>query len=167
MADYMRSTRICGFDELKPEILAEFARIVEIYSLGDISPEALLCCETTSEKVKKGLFSKGSGGKVQYTDVVVTPSRLWWGVLDSGKVHANWAKLASIEELEDYKDTYSNKTIEDSGISFFGFVADAPERAWGFIGADGPDAEELKRVLFDAWRNARGESSGEARRNDE
>lgn len=155
MGDYIRSTRKCGFDEFKPEVLAEFARIVEVYNMGDIASEALICCETTSERKKKGIFGKGPSGKFQFTDVMVTPSRLFWGVLDGGKVSAAWAKLESLEEVQDYRDTFFSKKIDDAGISIFGFMADAPERSSAFIGADGPDGEELKRVLFDAWDKAR------------
>ena len=77
MSDYRRSTRECNFDRLRPEIVTAIRTHAQQHDLGDVEREALICSETTNEKLKSGgLFGKLLGGdpdKVHYSAVVVTP----------------------------------------------------------------------------------------------
>ena len=159
MGEYLRSTRKCSFDDFKPEIREKMMHQVESYDLGDIVSEALICCETLSERKKKSLFGKDRGltGEKQYTDIMVTPRFLIWGIADIRSTFSIWARLSSLDEVKDYRDTFFSDKVDDTGMSIHGFLADAPERDYSFIGLGEGDAasEEFKEVLLDAWTNAR------------
>jgi len=58
MGDYIRTTRACTFDSMRPELAAALRAHVEKYNLGDILSGPVMCIETTSVKAKKGLFGK-------------------------------------------------------------------------------------------------------------
>lgn len=70
MGDYKRTTRECTLDAMRPELSAALREHVEKHNLGDILSAPVMCIETTSEKIKKGLFG---GGEVTYTGAEYDP----------------------------------------------------------------------------------------------
>ena len=57
MGDYMRSTRECAFGQLRPELVQAIRDYLQKHELGTIDADILICCETTSEKTKRGFFA--------------------------------------------------------------------------------------------------------------
>src|SRR6266487_5923718 len=80
MGDYLRATRECTLGSLNPILAATIRAHIERYELGDVDASALICCETTSTKQKKGLF--GGKAEVILTGMILTPQWLIWA---SGK----------------------------------------------------------------------------------
>jgi hypothetical protein len=157
VGDYHRRTRECSFEELQPELLPGLNELIRKHDLGFAPSEALICVETTSERKKGGLAGKllGASGKVQYTGAVVTPRLLIWVTIDGkGKSHGIWAKLSDIE-VKDYGESEFNRHMEDTGVEIFGFLADAPERSYSFIGlGEEETASKFLQVLADAVQKA-------------
>ncbi len=54
MGDFLRTTRESMINNLNPVLVATIRAHIEKYELGDIDSSALICCETTSTKQKKG-----------------------------------------------------------------------------------------------------------------
>lgn len=80
MSDWERSTREVAFEQLSDDLKAEIQEHIELYKLGDILSDALMCIETDSEKPRKGLF--GSAESVRQC-AIVTPRWLIWAVRNS------------------------------------------------------------------------------------
>ena len=57
MGDYNRSTTEINLANISPDILQAINKYIELHNLGDILNGVTNCIVSTSEKVKKGLFS--------------------------------------------------------------------------------------------------------------
>src|SRR5215204_2169943 len=137
MRKYKRATRASSFSEFPPEITAAIRKYAEKNDFGDFEADILMCAETSSEKLKQGVFSKifGDGKYALKTFVVVTPERILWATLDNKTNAAVLAARFSDVEVKDF----SSPRIEDSGIEIFGFIDDFAGRGSAFI-ALGEDA---------------------------
>jgi hypothetical protein len=132
MSDWKRSTREVIFEQLPSDIKAEIQKHIELHNLGGILSDALMCIETNSEKIKKGLF--GSAQSVQQC-AMVTPRWLVWAVSDAKSQAALSALLRDVA-IQDYADTPFVKLVPDSGIQVHGRFADVSENASAFIGLE-------------------------------
>ncbi len=133
MGDYKRTTRECTLDSMRPELSAAIRAHVEKHNLGDILSSAVMCVETTSEKIKKGLFG---GGETNYTAAVLTNDWLVWA--NSGtnvKPHAMSARLTQIT-VQDYAKSSFAKLISDTGVNINGLKTDSSETGTTFIGLE-------------------------------
>ncbi len=133
MGDYKRTTRECSLDSMRPELAAAIRAHVEKYNLGDILSGAVVCVETASEKIKKGLFG---GGETIYTAAVLTKDWLVWA--NSGtnvKPHALSARLNQIT-VQNYATSSFAKLIADTGVNVNGLKTDTPEAGTTFIGLE-------------------------------
>jgi hypothetical protein len=133
MGDYKRTTRECTLDSLRPELRDALRAHVGKYNLGDVFSNVTLCVETTSEKIKKGLFG---GGETIYTAAIVTKDWLVWA--NSGtnvKPHAMSARLSQIT-VQDYATSSFAKLIADTGVNVNGLKTDTPEVGTTFIGLE-------------------------------
>lgn len=156
MGDYNRSTRECSFEQLRPEIVTAVRAHAEKYALSDLESNILMCCETTSQKKKKGLFSSLMGGDpdmVHYTGMFVTPKWLVW--VNSGAkrgTHVSTAKLNDISVSD-----FDSKLFEDTGIEVFGFIGQRSERVTAFIGLGAESvAQRFSETLKSAVEQAGG-----------
>ncbi len=162
MKIYKRSTRACYFPELKPEIIQAVRDYVNRYDLGDIERQILICCETVSEKLKKGgLFGSSIGDpdpdKVHHVGMLVTPEWLVWarhGEKSGTRLSAARLKEIEIRDLLGRFKDFKVK-LEDDGISVFGFINRSSERVTAMIGL-GPEqaAQDFRTVLQEAWEKA-------------
>lgn len=75
MGDYNRLTKEIKLEELPPEMKAALNEHIGKYELGPILGDALMCVESTAEKIKKGLFG-GSGAKVVKMALILGSHRL-------------------------------------------------------------------------------------------
>jgi hypothetical protein len=125
--------------------------------LGDIETTILFCCETTSEKKKKGLFDfllSGDPDPIHYTGIILTPGWLVWS--RSGPKSGVATSAARISEIEISNLLARFKNGQDSspqalngeGLSIFGFINQSPEKVTAFIGLGAePAAQKLRDLL--------------------
>jgi hypothetical protein len=149
MGDYLRSTRECTLDSMRPALAAAIRAHVERHQLGDVLESAVACCETTSTKTKKGLF--GGKAEVILTGVVLTPQWLIWA---SGKEHEEPGVLSGrLRDIrvEDYEKSDLYKMVQDTGLHVLGLRTGAAELASAFIGfGPEPAAQQFRAALKDA-----------------
>ena len=133
MSDWKRLTKEVQLDGLMPEMVAEIRKHVELYNLGPILADALMCVQTDSEKIKKGLFG---GAEVVYAGAVVTPRWLVWAT--SGTKTQTSASSAQLNDvtIQDYAESSFANMIPDSGLNVSGRFTDASDDGLIFIGLD-------------------------------
>ncbi len=152
MSDWKRSTRELSWDQLPDDIQAEIQKHIELYHLGDILSDALMCIETNSEKPKKGLF--GSAQSVRQC-AVLTPRWLLWVVHD-GKSPATLSALLKDVVVQDYADTPFVKMVPDSGIQVNGKFTDVSENVSAFLGLeDNAAGSKFKDIVIRAVQDAK------------
>ena len=155
MGDYNRSTREVTFADLSAEMTDAVNKHIELYNLGSILDDALICVEASSEKIKKGLFS-GPGAKVVNNIVIVTPRWLLQVIKsDNNPAFARSAQLRDIAVMDYEKSPFYAK-IPDNGVEVTGHFTDTSENSTSFIGM-GKDAagDKFKQVLIEAVQNAK------------
>lgn len=153
MSEWKRSTREVLFEELPAEMRAEIQKHIELYSLGDILSDALMCIQTDSEKPKKGLF--GSAESV-HMGAILTQRWLLWVV--SGTKTAITATSALLKDIviQDYASTQLAKMIPDSGVEVSGRFADVAENGSAFLGLeDNTAGKKFSDTAIRAVQNAK------------
>lgn len=153
MSEWKRSTKEVPFEGLMPEMVAEIKKHVDLYNLGPILSDALVCIQSDSEKIKKGLF--GSAEVVQQG--VILTSR--WLVLavkrTKGNVGVLSAQLRDVVVL-DYAQTPYAKMLPDTGIQVDGKFTDAAENVSVFIGLDeSAVGKKFKETVIQAVQDAK------------
>lgn len=153
MSEWKRSTKEVPFEGLLPEMVAEINKHIELYNLGLILSDTLMCIQTDSEKPKKGLF--GSAELIQQ-GVILTPR---WIVLavkrTKGSVGVLSAQLRDVVIL-DYAQTPYAKMLPDTGIQVDGKFTDMSENASAFIGLDEcAVGKEFKALVIQAVQDAK------------
>ena len=148
MGDYKRTTRECTLDTMRPELGAALRAHVEKYNLGDVLSQVTVCVETTSEKIKKGLFG---GGETIYTAAVLTKDWLVWANCGTKVTpHAMSARLGQIT-VQDYATSSFAKLIPDTGVNVNGLTTDSSEAGTTFIGLEENAAgRKFREVLIAA-----------------
>jgi hypothetical protein len=102
MSEWKRSTREVAFENLTPEIIAAVQKHIEQYNLGPILSDVLMCIQTDSEKVKRGLFGRA---ETVYTGAIVTPHWLMWATgITKMKTAVLCAQLKDVV-IQDYAQT--------------------------------------------------------------
>lgn len=153
MSDWKRTTKEIPFESLPPEMIAAINKHIEQHNLGPILSDALMCIQTDSEKVKKGLFG---GAETVRMGVVVTPRWLIWAV-NGMKTPTSVLSAQLIHvTVQDYAQTQFAKLVPDSGIEVSGMFTDASENSSAFIGlGEGAAGEKFKDVLIKAAADAK------------
>ncbi len=133
MGDYKRTTRECTLDTMRPELSAAIRAHVEKYNLGDILSAPAACIETTSEKIKKGLFG---GAETIYTGAVLTQGWLVWATFGTkAPMGVLSARLNQIT-VQDFAKSKFAQLAPDTGIEVNGLTTDSPEAGSAFIGLE-------------------------------
>jgi len=149
MSDYLRSTSECAFEDLQPALVTAIRGHIDRFELGDIEGSALMCCETTSTKKKKGLF----GGKTEVirTGVVVTPRWLIWASGKEGEVPGVLSARLQNIQVQDYEKTELYKMMQDTGLNVLGLRTGTNNQGSVFIGL-GPEpvSQKFRAVLREA-----------------
>lgn len=152
MSDWKRSTREVAFEQFSEDVKAEFRKHINLYNLGDVLSDALMCIETSSEKAKKGFFGSAESVR-QYA--VVTPRWLIWVVRDA-KSPTTLSALPKDVVIQDYAETPLEKLVPDSGIQVTGKFTDVSENASAFLGLEeNAAAEKFKAVVIRAMQDAK------------
>lgn len=153
MSDWKRTSKEVPFENLRPEMVAVIRQHIEQYNLGAILSETLMCVQTDSEKIKKGLFG---GAESVYMGVVVTPRWLVWAI--SGTKTQTTVMSAQLRDvvIQDYAQTQFAKMVLDSGIEVTGRVTDISENISAFIGLDdGVVGKKFKETALKAAQAAK------------
>ena len=152
MSDWKRITKEISFEGLRPELAQAIRVHIEQYNLGEVLSEILMCIQTDSEKIKKGLFG---GADLVYTGAVITPRWLVWAT--SGTKTKTTILSARFDDvvIQDYAKSSFAKLIPDSGLNVSGKFTDASENGSAFIGVDDSTAGmKFRETLIEAVKNA-------------
>ncbi len=153
MSEWKRSTREVTFEQLPSDLKTEIQKHIELYNLGDILSDVLMCIQTDSEKAKKGLFGSA---EIVHQGVVLTPRWLFWVV--SGTKTSPTALSALLKDIvvQDYATTQFAKMIPDSGIEVTGKFTDVAENGSAFIGLeDNAVGKKFTKTVIEAVQNAK------------
>ena len=155
MGDYNRSTHEVTLANLSTETTGTLNKHIELYNLGSILDDALICIEANSEKRKKGLFS-GPGAKVVKSVILLTPR--WLLQVIKSDDEAAFARSAQLTDIvvTDYEKSPFYSKIPDTGVEVTGRFTDTSESSMSFIGL-GKDAagEKFKKILIETVQNAK------------
>jgi len=153
MSDWKRNTKEIPFQNLPTEMVSAVNEHIEQYNLGSILSDALMCVQTDSEKVKRGLFG---GAETVRMGAIITPRWLVWAVNGTTTQTAVLsAQLINIT-VQDYAQTPFAKMVPDSGIQVSGMFTDASESASAFIGLDESQAgRKFREVVIKAAQDAK------------
>ncbi|HLO30277.1 MAG TPA: hypothetical protein VK249_14130 [Anaerolineales bacterium] len=153
MSDWKRTTKEVPFESLPPEFVSAINQHVEQYNLGPILSEALMCVQTDSEKVNKGLFG---GAELVRGSAIVTPRWLVWAVHGTKTPTAVLSAQLRDITVQDYAQTPFMKMVPDSGIEVSGRFTDVRENTSAFIGMDdGPAGRKFKDLVIKAAQDAK------------
>jgi hypothetical protein len=155
MSDYSRSTREVTLSSCSAETMDALNKHIELYNLGPILNDVLICVEANAEKIKKGVFS-GPGAKSVKTVIVLTPRWLVQVIkLDNENTFVRSARLSDIV-VSDYEKNPFYSKLPDTGVEISGKFTDTRESSSSFIGL-GKDAagEKFRGMLAQAAKNAK------------
>lgn len=138
---------------MNPDLVKAIRAHIEKYELGETESSALMCCETTSTKKKKGLF--GGKGGVILTGVMLTPRWLIWAAaINNEQPVVLSARLRDIQ-VQDYERSRMNKLVQDTGINVSGLRTDAADLGTSFIGfGSEPEAQNFRNLLRETLAKA-------------
>lgn len=155
MGDYNRSTTEINFANISPDILQAIHKYIELHNLGDILNGVTNCIVSTSEKVKKGLFS-GPGPKLLVETAILT--NRWLILADRVDQNAVFIKSMQLQDIviEDYEKSLFYSKIPDTGLNITGRFTDASEQGMIFLPL-GKDiaGDTFKEALIHAAQEAK------------
>ncbi|MBI3152749.1 MAG: hypothetical protein HYZ21_11490 [Chloroflexi bacterium] len=155
MGDYNRSTKEIAFEQISPDVTQSINKYIELHNLGDILADASICIISTSEKIKKGLFS-GGGPKLLVETVILT--NRWLILADRVDQNAIYIKSMQLRDIvvEDYEKSLFYSKIPDTGMNITGRFTDASEQGTIFLPL-GKDAagEKFKETLIRSAQDAK------------
>ena len=153
MGEFQRSSKRCGFQQLRPELQNAIRAHIRKRRLLLHEVEIVGCCETLSKRRKKSGFFGSFGGAhlLQYVGIVVHPTFLIWAAghtreksLPLADVVVSLARLRNVRVRE-----YESRLVEDSGIEVFGFLEDVPQQVSAYIPLDaGAEAQQFLELLL-------------------
>lgn len=153
MSDWKRTTKEVPFENFPPEMVSAVNQHIEQYNLGLILSDVLMCVQTDSEMVKKGLFDKADAVHI---GAVVTPRWLVWAINEANaKTTVLSAQLTHVT-VQNYAQTPFARMIPDVGIQVDGMFTDAVDSASAFIGLDeGVAGKKFIEVVVKAAQDAK------------
>lgn len=153
MGEYLRSTRLCSFENMNPDLVKTIRAHIEKYELGETESSALMCCETTSTKKKKGFF--GGKSEIILTGVVLTPEWLIWATSRNSEAPGVLSARLRDIQVQDYEKSDMNKLVQDTGINVSGLRTDAVDLGTSFIGfGSEPEAQDFRNLLRETLAKA-------------
>jgi len=155
MGDYKRSTIEIKFADISPDITQAIHKYIELHNLGDILNGVTHCIVSTSEKIKKGLFS-GPGPKLLVETAILTNR---WLIL-ADRVDQNAVFIRSIQlrdiVIEDYEKSSFYSLIPDTGLNITGRFTDVIEQGLVFMPLGKDNAgDTFKEAIIRAVQEAK------------
>ena len=153
MSDWKRTTKEVSFEDLPSEIRSAIEQHIEQHNLGPILADALMCIQTHSEKIAKGLFGKQ---EIVQMAAIMTPRWLVWSV-DQPATQAAVLSAQLIQvTVQDYSQTSFAQMVPDSGVQISGMFTDSSESASAFIGLDeGVAGQKFRQLLIKTAADAK------------
>lgn len=153
MSDWQRVTKAVPLEALPTEMVSAIKQHIEQNNLGPILSDALVCVQTDSEKIKKGLFG---GTETVQMGAIVTPRWLIWAFHGTKTPRAVLSAQLIDITIQDYAKTPFAQMVPDSGIQVTGVFTNASESVSAFIGLDeGVAAQRFKEVIIEAAADAK------------
>lgn len=155
MGDYNRSTKEIAFGDIPANVIKSVQTYIEKHNLGNILANPVMCIVSTSEKLKKGLFS-GPGPKLLVQTVILTDR--WLILADNVDQNALYIKSMQLRDVtvEDYEKSQFYKMIPDTGMNVNGRFTDASELGSIFLPLGKDEAgEKFKSALIEATQKAK------------
>ncbi len=154
MSEYIRTTRECSVNQLRPELLQPIQNYFQEQKLGSLEAETTICCETVSRKKSTGKAVSWLSGKSDatiYTGMLLTPQWLVW--VHHGDQSGILLNAASLKQIR--AEFYTSPLTKDVGLEISGYIGDAKARIRGTIGMGaGPAAqkfcEKVKQAIAEA-----------------
>ena len=149
MSDFIRSTRLCNFELLRPELRRAIADYAQKQELENLESEIIQCCQTKSERKTDGLFAwlETKSDQIIYTGALYTAEWLIWA--RSGDVSGTSVTAAQLKDIR-VKD-YASMLVSDRGLEIYGYLNASNTRVRGYIGM-GP--EPATQTFCDGVRQA-------------
>src|SRR6266496_2725844 len=110
MGEYQRTTRLCTLASMSSALATAIRSHIEKHELGDAEKSALICCETTSTKQKKGLL--GGKPEVIRTGVLLSPQWLLWVAPSSGWGQSPQRKHSEQRSKMPWPNTLANPRLQ-------------------------------------------------------
>ncbi|HUG34503.1 MAG TPA: hypothetical protein VMJ90_07010 [Anaerolineales bacterium] len=115
--------------------------------------DALMCIQSDSEKINKGLFG---GTEIVYAGAALTPRWLVWAVRGTKAQTAVLSALLADIVVQDYAQLSFAKLVADTGLNVGGKFTDVSENGSAFIDLGiGPEAERFKELVISAVQEAK------------
>lgn len=152
MSEYIRTTRECPVNQLRPELLQAIRNYFREHKLGDLEAESLICCETISRKKDAGKVASwlsGNSDTTIYTGMVLTSQWLIW--IHHGDQSGTLLNAADLKQIR--AEFYTSPLTKDAGLEIVGYIGDAKGRVRGYVGMGaGPAAqkfcEEVRQAIL-------------------
>jgi len=130
MGDFNRSTKEISLDQIAPDVMQAINAYIEKYNLGDILSDVSYCIVSTSEKIKKGLFS-GPGPKLFIQTAILT--NRWLILADQADKNPILVRTMQLREItiEDYEKSSFYAMLPDTGLHVEGMFG--PEKGTFFL----------------------------------
>ncbi len=152
MGEYLRTTRECTLDSMRPVLAAAIRAYIEKYQLEGIEASALMCCETISTKQKKKLFSRKK--EVVLLGIILTPKWLIWAAGKEGEHPGVLSARLNTIRVEEYEKSSMYKMMQDTGVNILGLqTGDGFGSAFIGLGPE-PAAQLFRDVLQKAVAGA-------------
>jgi hypothetical protein len=151
MSDYNRTTRECSVSQLHPELRQAIQSYFQAHELGDLESEALMCCETISEKKNiggLGSMLKGVEDTTIHMGMLLTSQWLIW--VRRGDQSGIVLNIANLKEIQ--ARAYASIFPKDTGLEILGYIGETKNQARGYIGM-GPElaaqkfCEEVRKAI--------------------
>ena len=133
MADFTRTSRIVGVNELDPPLLAAIKSTLDRHEIGIVLLDVLKACRTESVPTKGRRWVVGPKRRAHTTAIVLTPTWLVWAT-DAGD-----SPIVSLCRLTDAEvRRFAAPGSDDTGLEVTGFLdPSASQRATAFVPLDG------------------------------
>jgi len=154
MSAYLRTTRECSFVQFHPELRQAIQNYFREHALGDPETEALMCCETISEKKKAGRLASWLDDSVDttiHTGMLLTPQWLVW--VHHGDRSGTLLNAADLKLIG--AAAHTSLFSKDAGLDVVGYIGDTKVRVQGTIAmGDGPATQKFCDAVKQALAKA-------------
>lgn len=140
MSDYLRSTRECAVTQLRPELRRALEEYFQKHELGEF--EAVLCCQTVSEKKEPGWLDSLFGERAEtpvYSAALLTATHLIWA--RSGPQTGTSVTAADLHFIR--VKPHTSLLVRDNGLEISGLIGEPKANVTGYLGM-GPEPAAVK-----------------------
>lgn len=130
MSETIRTTRECSVNQLNPNLLHALEGYFQTHKLGNLAAEALLSCETFTERKDRGKLAawlEGNPDTTDYLGLILTAQWLLWA--RSGDRSGTIVAGANLKDIR--VKAYASRLTKDTGLEISGYIGDSKGRVRG------------------------------------